>query len=227
MRMTRTLLALTFIALQGTSQAATYDLAADWAPNANPNGTWSFRSGDTLLPWHDSICCMGFPTGGYAPGATAGVFLPLFFQRQPGADVGLHTFDEGNGRGASGEATLVWTATETGLLDIRMYLYWEQAPLSRSNDYTMSLGAQMLASGTLSFLAHNGYANRQILSFDDLQVTQGDQMRLVFKRSPGFHPGTVSYIGMTLDVTPIPEPGTYALMLAGLAALGGLARKRR
>ncbi len=32
---------------------------------------------------------------------------------------------------------------------------------------------------------------------------------------------------VSLDVTPIPEPSTYALMLLGLAGVGALARRRR
>ncbi len=227
MRQSHTLIAIAIGALQCTAQAATYDLATDRLPNANPNGPWSFRSGDTVLPWHNSVCCLGFSAGGYAPRATAGGFLPLFFQRQPGGDVGLHTYDPGNGRQSSGEANLVWTATATGQLDIDLYLYWSQAPLQRSNDYTLLLGNQVLASGTLSHLLHNGYANRQTLSFDDLLINQGDPLRLVFKRSPGQFSGSFSYMGMRLEVTPVPEPSTYALMLSGLAGIGFVARRRR
>ena len=36
------------------------------------------------------------------------------------------------------------------------------------------------------------------------------------------------YIGIdTVSITPVPEPGTYAMLLAGLAALGGIAARRR
>lgn len=35
-----------------------------------------------------------------------------------------------------------------------------------------------------------------------------------------------SYSG-TLNVTPVPEPGTYALMLAGLGAVGFIAKRRK
>ena len=38
--------------------------------------------------------------------------------------------------------------------------------------------------------------------------------------------GGASVIGLTA-VTPIPEPETYALMLAGLAAVGWMTRRRR
>ena len=33
--------------------------------------------------------------------------------------------------------------------------------------------------------------------------------------------------GVSINVTPVPEPETYAMMLAGLAAVGFLARRRR
>jgi hypothetical protein len=43
----------------------------------------------------------------------------------------------------------------------------------------------------------------------------------------GLFPGKVLIDDLYLGVAAIPEPGTYALMLAGLAAVGGVARRRR
>jgi hypothetical protein len=43
----------------------------------------------------------------------------------------------------------------------------------------------------------------------------------------GWFNGQLTPTSTPFDVTPVPEPETYALMLAGLAAVGGIARRRK
>lgn len=61
-------------------------------------------------------------------------------------------------------------------------------------------------------------------------VTQGADAACAGCELSGWTPPDdvrVSFNGGVLSLNPVPEPGTWALMLAGLAALGGLARSRR
>jgi hypothetical protein len=81
----RTVFGLTvLVAALPASAATTYDLVSDWAPGANPNGTWAYLSGSAILPYWPTMAPLG-GAGGFAPSADVGTFLPVFWR--PGGSV--------------------------------------------------------------------------------------------------------------------------------------------
>jgi PEP-CTERM motif len=64
--------------------------------------------------------------------------------------------------------------------------------------------------------AHLGYKREAAYSFS-----------CVWNSSPFIRPGDCGSQPADIIFTPVPEPGTWALMLGGLAAVGGLAARRR
>jgi hypothetical protein len=71
----------------------------------------------------------------------------------------------------------------------------------------------------------NGYADWTLRSFDLTGLASTDQIQFTTTLS-NTSDGAESFflVGTT---APIPEPETYALMMAGLAAMGFVARRRR
>jgi hypothetical protein len=67
--------------------------------------------------------------------------------------------------------------------------------------------------------------------FDDLvldaNLAQDGTWQIKWLNNGGQVPGYSNSSLWVRDVTPVPEPETYALMLAGLGAVGFVARRRR
>jgi hypothetical protein len=209
----------------GGRASTTYNLVQDWS-SSNPNGPWAYYSGSTLLPYQPNEASLaGNP--GFSPGNTYGVFLPLFWQDDgPGSDIYIHSVDPYNGQAATGDAVLTWTAPATGRIDISGYLYYAQTDLQRSNDYSLTLAGETLQSGTLSYLNANGPSNEVALSFGDLSVTMGESLDLTLAKSTGELAGTETGLNLIVTESGVPEPGIWALMLLGVAALGARLRGR-
>ena len=55
----------------------------------------------------------------------------------------------------------------------------------------------------------------------------GDSVKARFVNSSGAKVGDLVSEGITLTITPIPEPETYAMLLAGLGLMGFVARRRQ
>lgn len=129
-------------------------------------------------------------------------FGVMHFEAKPFTD----TFNFINGPGlADATASLVTTALSIGNKDV--------------NFATATLNGNPL---TLSPNGKNEYG------FGSWAGLIGPSFQLIVT-------GTVAGVGMgnaasysgTMNVTPVPEPGTYALMLAGLGAVGFIAKRRK
>jgi hypothetical protein len=158
----------------------------------------------------------------------------VFFQANnstswPGTDIIVHSVDGANGNPGNGEATLVWTAPVAGTIDVSGYLYYAFSPSTiRSNDFTLSLNSSVLQTGTLG-PAQAGPSNEVTVSFTNLSVTAGEQLSLVFQRTPGVTFGSADGFDLTVTetaTTPGPVPGVGIASLALLVIAGAATRAR-
>jgi len=204
--------------LSPTLFATTYDLQSDWK-TINPNGTWSFLQGSTLLPYN-SAC------GFFSPSCNTGNFLPIWAQiplnatpNQPYSlpgDIWTHSVDSFNGNPSLGESTLRWTAPSAGIISISgdtWYLHG-LCCTSRSNDFFLYLNGTLLASGTVSGSGPNYHDLNNPLTFsaNSLTAQSGDIVSMVFVRSAGQAAGMEEGLNLTITESApgVPEPSSLA-----------------
>jgi hypothetical protein len=212
----------------------TYDLKTDWSEVNNPNGVWQYRQGTTVLPHQSNIggiCCTPSDgiAGGWAPGQVANNFLPFWVQATadtPGyltGDVIVHSSSSSNGD-ANGQANLTWTAPFAGTIDLAGGLWYAQWTTSRSNNFSLTLNATLLTSGTVSFTDSFDRSTPNSFTLTGLVVNAGDVVQLTVQRSAGFSFGTVAGVNLTItandgiNATTVPEPASLTLLALGMAA---------
>ena len=236
------MVALICPSLPTVSAAVINDLKTDWSDLANPNGAWSYREGNNLLPHAaDWQGLSGDFTGvqpAWARAETGNTNLPSWMKIASPAgipndwqlgDIVTHTTDGFNGIG-SGLSNVIWTSPLNGMIDVSGGT-WMGRDIGRGNHWDISLNGTLLTEGDIfsgdsfdrsspfNFAAGSG--GPTVLS--QIPVLTGDVLRLQFTKTslPG------DYAGVNLTISAVPEPSTFVLAMVGVLGLGHVARRKK
>lgn len=209
------------LSLQATLTAVTvYDLKTDWSDLANPNGPWSHREGNNVLPHvADWQGLSGDFTGvqpAWARFETGSSNLPPWMKIASPAgvptdwqlgDIVTHSTDGFNGIG-SGLSNVIWTSPLNGMIDVSGGT-WMVRDIGRGNHWDISLNGRSLTSGDISsgdaynranpFTFVAGSGGPTVLS--QIPVVMGDVLRLQFTKTST----AGDYAGVNLTITTVPE----------------------
>lgn len=239
----RAVAALTLAAAAAVpAHAVTYDLAADWSDAANPNGAWSYTQGASPLahfgqPSDGNSLNPAAGNGFWGVGPTFASAPFLIRTTQNGSatapyndgdflagDVIVHATNPGTGA----PAFINWTAPGAGEISFAGNIWYAHSPVSRSAEVTALLDGVTLGSVTVT----NGVtrASALALSGSSIAVAAGDVLAFRFDPTAGQTFGSLAGIALTVDfqaATAVPEPATWACMIAGFSMAGAASRKRR
>ena len=222
------------------SAATSYNLSNDFSNISNPNGAWSFLQGTTLLTPQIPLN-NGNPL---YPAATSGYFgtSPDLWTNTPDvikAAVNGSSAGETNADFLAGDVIvhspnggdplfIVWTAPTAGTIDFTSDIWYSHSVVSRSNDVSVSLGGSSLGTAAISNSSYGDRSTPWHLSGNNLAVIAGDTLVFAFSKSAGQSFGSLDGIGVDISfVSAVPEPETYAMLLAGLGLIGFSARIRK
>lgn len=206
----------------GKTLLASFALAASFGAQAQVTGSLGGGAGSFLLLSAPAACTLATPctlTGSVNASIVGGSILN---SDQPFADIPAGVIVGGNFLSAGPTTTQPSEVTFSSGIDYISFL-WGSPDLYNSLTVVTTAGNVVFDVLSLGFLVTNGDQSfSQYVQFvADVGV---DITGLIFSNTPPTNAFEVANFSVT---APIPEPETYALMLAGLGAVGFIARRRR
>jgi len=197
-------------------------LAASVGAQAQVTGALGGGAGTFLLLSSPAQCTLAVPctlTGSVNAEIVGGSILN---SDQPFADIPKGAIAGGNFLSAGPTTTEPSTVTFDSGIDYISFLWGSPDTYNRLTVITTAGDVNFTAAG-LGFSVTNG--DQSFSQYVQFTADAGvDILGLRFNNSPSVNAFEVANFSVT---APVPEPETYALMLAGLGAVGFISRRRR
>ena len=201
---------------------ASVALAASLGAQAQVTGSLGGGSGTFLLLSSPALCTLAVPctlTGSVNATIVGGTILNA---DQPFADIPKGAIAGGNFLSAGPTTTEPSVVTFGTPIDYVSFL-WGSPDTYNGLTIITNLGNFAFSAAGLGFSVTNG--DQSFSQYVQFFASAGTQITgMIFSNDPRIDAFEVANFSVT---APVPEPETYALMLAGFAALGFMARRRR
>ena len=184
-------------------QAQTWNLAADFSTH-NVHGS----------PWQTGAYVNGTFVENNSAWLNTGSILA--YGILPG-NVSLHSDTQ--------TAVARWTAPITSHFDIAVFIGGSLAWSGGGGGNRNAAISGLMMNGVQQAGAYNASTNIKSWTIHDVQLSQGQTVDAYVTQRYGY--GNTNTVFTVTNIAPVPEPETYAMLLAGLGLLGFIARRKK